>query len=130
MQYILAVLLLVTFVCGRWLRKQKVGCSYIFPQSSAPSAPLLDDLGKEYCQPPVDLPNYKWFGRDRLEQIIRAADQGRLMPLYHDIFQLYGYTIAQHILGRHAFGTIEPINIKMMLTNTEGRSTIITVEIL
>jgi cytochrome P450 len=60
---------------------------------------------------------------DRLEQILRANTESRLMELFLFHFRLWGTTLEQVFLGTRAFGTIEPRNLEVILsTNFEDWS--------
>ncbi|RYN48489.1 hypothetical protein AA0117_g13443, partial [Alternaria alternata] len=80
-------------------------------------------IGARYgCRPAPRLPNQRAFGLDRLEQMLRADWESRLMELFWFHFRQTGSTLEQKFLGIKAYGTIDPANLKTILTRTRGRS--------
>ncbi|KAJ9657771.1 hypothetical protein H2198_004078 [Neophaeococcomyces mojaviensis] len=69
------------------------------------------------CKSPPRLINQRPWGIDRLEQIFRADTESRLMDLFLFHFRLWGTTLEQKFLGTQAFGTIEPRNLKAILSS-------------
>jgi hypothetical protein len=73
------------------------------------------------CLPPPKLPNQRPFGFDRLEQLIRADKEHRLMQMISSLFRQTGTTMEHVFLGKSLYGTIEPANIEVLFTNDEGQ---------
>lgn len=75
-------------------------------------------IAREYgCLPPPRLQNQRPLGLDRLEQIFRAESEPRLMELFLFHFRQTGYTLKQVFLLIPAFGTVDPANLKAMLSS-------------
>ena len=68
------------------------------------------------CRPPPRLVNQRPLGVDRLEQIVRADRESRLMPLFLSHFRLWGTTLDHVFLGIRAVATIEPRNLEAILS--------------
>jgi hypothetical protein len=73
------------------------------------------------CFPPPRLRNQKPFGFDRLEQLIRADAECRLMQIISFYFQQTGHTLEHVFLGKSIYGTIEPANIEALFTKDQGQ---------
>lgn len=69
------------------------------------------------CLPPPLLENQRPLGIDRLEQIFRANTESRLMELFLFHFRQTGYTLKQIFLLTSAYGTVDPENLKAILSS-------------
>lgn len=69
---------------------------------------------------PSVLRNTRFLGLDRIEQIIRANHESRLLELFLFHFQRCGTTLEHTFLGVRALGTIDPANIAVMLGTTDA----------
>jgi hypothetical protein len=66
--------------------------------------------------PPPLLENQRSLGIDRLEQMVRAGWESRLMELFLLHFRQTGYTLQQKILLTTAYGTVDPENLEAILS--------------
>lgn len=71
-------------------------------------------VASDFAQPP-SIRNYLPLGLDRVEQIIRADNENRLMALFLSHFRLTGTTISHKFLWSRSLGTIEPRNLEALL---------------
>ena len=69
------------------------------------------------CLSPPLLQNQMPLGIDRLEQIFRANTESRLMELFLFHFRQTGYTLKQVFLLTPAYGTVDPENLKAILSS-------------
>ena len=99
-----------------WFCLTLLGYCY-FPRRSAYS--FGADMQCGYAHPPEIL-NHRPFGLDRLEQILRANSEGHLMELFLFHFRLWGNTLTHTFLGNTAIGTIDPRNLKTILSSRVG----------
>ncbi|PLB46480.1 cytochrome P450 alkane hydroxylase [Aspergillus steynii IBT 23096] len=77
-----------------------------------------DAIARQHgCLPPPMLQNQRPLGVDRLEQIFRASNESRLMELFLFHFRQTGYTLQQVFLLTPAFGTVDPANLRAMLSS-------------
>ncbi|KAN0081841.1 Cytochrome P450 [Elaphomyces granulatus] len=77
----------------------------------------IDAIARQHgCLQPPMLQNQRPLGIDRLEQIFRANSESRLMELFLFHFRQTGYTLQQVFLLTPAFGTVDPANLKAMLS--------------
>ena len=73
------------------------------------------------CLPPPRLANRRPLGVDRMEQLVRADSESRLMQLFLFHFRYWGNTLDHVFLGTRSLATIEPRNLESMLcTNLKG----------
>jgi cytochrome P450 len=72
------------------------------------------------CLPAPRLRNQRPFGIDRIEQLLRANAESRLMETLSFHFRQTGNTLEHVLLGSSGFATIEPGNIAALLTQDKG----------
>jgi len=68
------------------------------------------------CKDPPYLRNGLVLGLDRILQILQADSEGWLMELFSTHFKIWGPTLKHKFLGAEAIGTIEPQNLRAMLS--------------
>jgi hypothetical protein len=75
------------------------------------------------CLPAPRLSNQRFLGIDRIEQLLRADGECRLMETLCLYFQKTGYTFEHVVLATTGFATIEPENIAALLMRDKGSTT-------
>lgn len=93
-------------------------CFHLGSRLQADIPQKLNALANQHgCLSPPLLENQRPFGIDRLEQIFRANTESRLMELFLFHFRQTGYTLKQIFLLTPAYGTVDPENLKAILSS-------------
>jgi hypothetical protein len=113
---------LIKLFCTYWIRKASANRNVY---DSLLISWMAQSLSTPYgCFSPPRLPNQRPFGFDRLDQLVRADAECRLMQTITFYFRQTAHTLEHVFLGKSIYGTIEPTNIEALFTQDKGQSSI------